>query len=74
MSKTLFADVAPDRAKTIRFAWPSVLSGLVKTIAAWIERRRQLQALTELDDHLLSDVGLSREQARGEAARPFWKR
>jgi uncharacterized protein YjiS (DUF1127 family) len=71
MLKSYFADV-PDRIKITRFAWPSALFGLVKAMAAWIERRRQLQALTELDDHLLKDVGLSRQQARREAARPFW--
>jgi uncharacterized protein YjiS (DUF1127 family) len=72
MSQLSLADVATDQATAKRFAWPSALFGLIKTIANWIERRRQLQALTELDDHLLNDVGLSREQARREAARPFW--
>jgi uncharacterized protein YjiS (DUF1127 family) len=40
----------------------------------WRERVRQREALKRLDDRLLDDVGLSREQARREAAKPFWKR
>ena len=38
-----------------------------------LERRRQRLALAELDDHLLRDIGLSREQARRESAQPFWR-
>ena len=37
-----------------------------------IERRRSRQALRELDDHLLKDIGLSRADAEREARRPFW--
>jgi uncharacterized protein YjiS (DUF1127 family) len=41
----------------------------------WTERRRQRIALRELadDKHFLSDLGLTREQALDEAAKPFWR-
>jgi uncharacterized protein YjiS (DUF1127 family) len=41
----------------------------------WSERHRQREALRELadDKHLLADIGLTREQALGEAAKPFWR-
>ena len=41
----------------------------------WAERRRQRAALRELaeDTHLLDDLGLTREQALREAAKPFWR-
>jgi uncharacterized protein YjiS (DUF1127 family) len=41
----------------------------------WTERRRQRDALRELADdrHLLDDLGLTREQALNEAAKPFWR-
>jgi len=35
-------------------------------------RWRQRQALLDLDDHLLADIGVSREQALREARKPFW--
>ena len=37
------------------------------------ERSRQRQALAELDDHFLKDIGVTRQQAIVEAAKPFWK-
>jgi len=41
----------------------------------WAERRRQRIALRELADdrHFLNDLGLTREQALAEAAKPFWR-
>jgi uncharacterized protein YjiS (DUF1127 family) len=35
------------------------------------ERRRQCNALLQLDDHLLADIGVSREQALHEAGKWF---
>jgi uncharacterized protein YjiS (DUF1127 family) len=37
-----------------------------------LERRRQRHALLELDDHLLADIGLTREQALREAGKSLW--
>jgi uncharacterized protein YjiS (DUF1127 family) len=74
MSKLSAADFANYRTTTRRFELSPVLRDLIEIVAVWIVRRRQRQALAELDEHLLDDVGLSREQARREAARPFWKR
>ena len=55
-------------------------SGLSVRIAAarqcvtiWALRRRQRLRLKGLDDHMLKDVGLSREEADEEARRPFWR-
>jgi uncharacterized protein YjiS (DUF1127 family) len=73
VSKSSVSDFANYRATTHRTELPPILASLIETIAVWIMRRRQRQALSELDEHLLNDVGLSREQARREAAKPFWK-
>jgi uncharacterized protein YjiS (DUF1127 family) len=37
------------------------------------ERSRQRQALAELDDHHLKDIGKTRLEANAEAAKPFWR-
>ena len=57
------------------------LSALQSTVAAtirlWIARSRQRRHLAELaqwDDHLLKDIGVSREAALREAAKPLWRR
>lgn len=36
-------------------------------------RSRQRQALSRLDDRTRKDLGITREQAIAEAAKPFWK-
>jgi|SRR5262245_33045572 len=54
---------------------PFFLTQLSTTIQVWIERshqRRMLGELTDRKDHLLADIGLSVEEARREAAKPFW--
>ena len=35
--------------------------------------RTRRQQLLELDDHLLADIGVSREQALREAGKRFWQ-
>ena len=51
-----------------------LVSGAAKAVAGLLERRRQLRALSDLDDHLLRDIGLSREDVERACSRPFWKR
>jgi uncharacterized protein YjiS (DUF1127 family) len=52
-------------------------SSLGRSLIAWLraaaERRRQRRVLAGLDDHLLRDIGLTREQALVEARRPPWR-
>lgn len=36
-------------------------------------RSRQREALSRLDDNRLEDIGVTRQQANAEAAKPFWK-
>jgi len=42
---------------------------------SWLDRPLQRLALREIadDPHLLSDLGLSREEVLREAAKPFWR-
>jgi uncharacterized protein YjiS (DUF1127 family) len=53
--------------------WRGARSG--ETAAVWIEleKMRQRRILLDLDDRLLKDIGLTREQAMQEAHKPFWK-
>ncbi|TMI98902.1 MAG: DUF1127 domain-containing protein [Alphaproteobacteria bacterium] len=42
-------------------------------LSAWIERRRQRNALAGLDDHQLRDIGITRIEAARECGKPFWR-
>lgn len=55
-------------AITIAF-FPRWIATLMRTHERW----RQRQDLRELEDHLLRDVGITREQAQYEASKPFWE-
>jgi uncharacterized protein YjiS (DUF1127 family) len=59
-----------DRAKTQRLFWGTRFWRWCARCAA---RSRERQALMQLDDRDLKDMGMTREQAKAEAAKPFWK-
>jgi uncharacterized protein YjiS (DUF1127 family) len=42
-------------------------------VASWIERARQREALAQLDDHTLRDIGVTRAEAARESGKPFWR-
>ena len=41
-------------------------------VAAWFAVLRQRQALAHLDAARLNDIGVTADEARAEADRPFW--
>lgn len=53
----------------------SSAGGWLCTLGFWIEQQRQrrrIGELAELNDYLLKDIGVSREEAMREAKKPFW--
>jgi len=46
---------------------------LVATYFEWSERAAQRRHLAALDDRLLKDIGVNRETAAQEYAKPFWR-
>jgi uncharacterized protein YjiS (DUF1127 family) len=60
-----------DRGSRIR--GPSWGARFWRWCARCSERARQRDALSELDDRLLEDIGVTRQQANAEAAKPFWR-
>jgi uncharacterized protein YjiS (DUF1127 family) len=59
-----------DRAKTRRSSWGA---RFWRWCAGCSARSRQREALSELDDRLLEDIGVTWQQANAEATKPFWK-
>ena len=60
--------------RDVTFGW---FAGLLATLQVWIVRRRGRQALQDLadrgDEHLLADIGATREEALHKAAKWFWQ-
>ena len=63
----------PVRAGSFVAAGQAVLTSLAGMTAIWLNRRQGRRDLSELDDRLLADVGISREDALWEAGKPFWR-
>jgi len=45
---------------------------LLKAAYVWQRRADQRRQLSELSDHQLRDMGISRQAARREYSKPFW--
>lgn len=50
-----------------------VAFGVANAILGWEVRRITRRKLGVLDNHLLDDIGLTAQEARLEADRPFWR-
>ncbi len=48
-------------------------TNLYSTLKIWHQRTIQRRQLAQLQDHILEDIGISKEQALAEASKPFWK-
>src|SRR5262245_51222390 len=59
-----------DTAKTQQVFWGT---RFLRWYARCSARSSERQALAQLDDDALKDIGVTREQADAEAAKPFWK-
>jgi uncharacterized protein YjiS (DUF1127 family) len=67
-------DVArPHRDETNEFAPLGLISRIVATIREWCRRVRSRHELRELNDHVLKDIGLTRDAVAHEVAKPFWR-
>ncbi|QPC86492.1 DUF1127 domain-containing protein [Mesorhizobium sp. NBSH29] len=55
-----------------RVALKAVLR-VASTLTGWWNRHKQRACVYELEDHLLDDIGLTRDQVERECRKPFWR-
>lgn len=65
------ASAAPHSTVTARLG--DMLSMVLATPRLWARRRHDRRALSQLDNHMLRDIGFDRTQADEMASRPFWR-
>jgi len=71
-----FADTVPARWGTFDTRTEptsSWIDGTSSVLLRWLDAARSRQSLHELDEHLLRDIGLTRDEARREADKFFWQ-
>lgn len=52
----------------------NLIAALYREFARALDRQRGRRELRRLDQRILRDVGLTREQVEQEAAKPIWRR
>jgi uncharacterized protein YjiS (DUF1127 family) len=51
----------------------AILDRLFEAPFVWVERAAERRHLSELDDHLLNDIGLDRVDVEAVSTKPFWR-
>jgi uncharacterized protein YjiS (DUF1127 family) len=64
---------APHHIETRHIAPLTAIRRIAAAIRLWRGRARSQQQLRELDDRLLRDIGLNREDVGYEFPKPFWR-
>ena len=75
VEKTCSGDtiVRPLPSIAIDWPWPNRFHDLALSLSRMWQKRRERQRLLELNDRLLADIGITREQAEQEAGKWPWR-
>jgi uncharacterized protein YjiS (DUF1127 family) len=65
--------LAPPQPKVRTAPRGVALARLDAVIRQWRDRAREREALAQMSDRELRDIGLSRTDILGELAKPFWR-
>ena len=69
LSPTTAAAYSADRSNSARV---SVVKRVLQTLSVWRRRAAQRRALSQLDERLLADIGLTLADVDREVRKPFW--
>lgn len=68
--ETTLPTIAPSKLTLAALTSLSVPFGLTRQ---WRQRASERRHLSRLNDHVLADLGLTRQEVIDEAAKPFWR-
>lgn len=68
----MLTSIHTSRLMIARLPGADLLSRFLARVTSKRSLMRERRALARLDAHMLEDIGLTREQAMTEAARPAW--
>lgn len=63
----------PNRLTEVGLGSLTFIRSMLSRSRRWRQRAQDLRYLSELDDHVLSDIGLRRWDVTREASKPFWQ-
>src|SRR5260221_9812346 len=63
----------PAHSRRLRLGFDQLLQRCWAMLCSMVARSRQRTALSDLDDHLLNDIGVTHCMARRESTKPFWR-
>ncbi|MGB0712177.1 MAG: DUF1127 domain-containing protein [Gammaproteobacteria bacterium] len=72
-AQLLYSESDLSRHGDVQYSLSGLMAYGTGLVALWVRRHRQRRRLAALDERLLADIGVSRDQARIEAAKPFWR-
>lgn len=73
MSTQAYESFHPSKKIRNSYHIPSInWNKCARTLKQWQHNYRSRKALSQLDDDLLKDIGLTRALAIAEASKPFW--
>ena len=72
LAHSAFSECTCRNAATDRATLAASAAAMARVVQRWNQRSRQRMALRDLDAAQLNDIGVTREDALREAAKPFW--
>jgi uncharacterized protein YjiS (DUF1127 family) len=73
VDKTCSTFVRPSPSIELDWLWPRWFHNLAPSLSRICRKRRERRRLLELDDRMLADIGITREQAEHEAGKRPWR-
>jgi uncharacterized protein YjiS (DUF1127 family) len=73
MKSNVFSSPINGLSRGIGHEVVAVLDRLFETPFLWAERAAERRHLTQLDDHLLKDIGLNKAEVEAISTKPFWR-